>query len=241
MICVKNWQSIRFNNRPILPYPTKSVRPIRYTRHLNFTILFEFAESSIATNKKLIKMMNDRDYNAAFQQLHVLYHKMLFDYAECFVTDAEDIVQNVFMKVHEIRDKIDITKPEKLKGLLLKIIHDRCIDETRTAKSRKKTRDEFGELTDPNDPSILQRIELDTQFQEKLGFALAEFRQLPKASRRVMESIFLKEMSIKEYARLHGISPQTGRNQRIRALKKIRENAKKKNLDIWLIIIWFLN
>jgi RNA polymerase sigma factor (sigma-70 family) len=185
-------------------------------------------------------MLNDRDYNAAFKRLHVLYHKMIFDYADKLVSNPEDIAQVVFMNIHEIRDKIDISKPEQLKGLLIKMVHDRCIDEMRKDKSRKRMLDELGKLIDPIDPSFLQRIALDSEFQEKLGFALAEFQRLSKASRRVMESVFLKGMSIKDYARLQGVSPQTGRNQRIRALKKIRESAQKKNLDIWLIIIWFL-
>ncbi|HXB34173.1 MAG TPA: RNA polymerase sigma factor [Puia sp.] len=185
--------------------------------------------------------MDQTSYNAAFRELHKHYHGKLLKYAKRLISDAESIVQEVFVKVHLKKDEIDITQLEKLSGLLLKMVHHQCIDEIRKDGTRRRARDEYGELIDLNDPSFLQQAELEASMMESLDVVMGQFYELPKASRRVIKFVFLNEMDMKEYARRHGIKLQSGHNLKNRALDKIREAIKKNNLEIVVIIISFLN
>jgi RNA polymerase sigma factor (sigma-70 family) len=185
--------------------------------------------------------MNDQSYNAAFRELHKRYYEELLKYAKCFISDPESVVQDVFVKIHLKKDKIDITQVENLRGLLFKLTHHQCIDEIRKDGTRRRARDGYGELIDLNDPSFLQQAELEAALMKQLDVVMDQYYDLPKASRRVIEFVFLKEMPMKEYARQHGIKSQSGHNLKKRALEKMKKAAKRKNLDILLIVTFFLN
>src|SRR5580704_4147210 len=105
--------------------------------------------------------MDQTSYNAAFRELHKHYYGRLLNYAKRLISDAESVVQEVFVKVHLKKDEIDITQLDKLSGLLFTMVRHQCIDEIRKDDTRRRARDEYGELIDLNDPSFLQQAELE--------------------------------------------------------------------------------
>jgi RNA polymerase sigma factor (sigma-70 family) len=192
-------------------------------------------------NKKLLSMSSNQNDNALLKELYDLYHKRLYDFAECFIKDPDDVIQEVFTQIFLKKEEINFTQGDKVRGLLFTMAYRRCMDAIRTDMSRKRVHSEFADLFHPNDPSILQQLELIAEWRAKWAFIIAESKKLPDAERRAFEAVVLKGIEVEDYARQNGISPQTVRNLKNRALKKIRERAKKRNLDILLIITLLLH
>src|SRR5690606_4858745 len=74
----------------------------------------------------------------AFGQVVEDYYKKLLVYAYSFTNDyaqAQDIVQNVFLRIWERRQNINIR--ESFQGLLYKSVYNEYIDEYRRIKSSK--------------------------------------------------------------------------------------------------------
>ncbi len=93
--------------------------------------------------------MDQTSYNAAFRELHKHYHGKLLKYAKRLISDAESIVQEVFVKVHLKKDEIDITQLWRNSArLLLTMVRHQCIDGNQERMStRRRARDEYGELS----------------------------------------------------------------------------------------------
>jgi RNA polymerase sigma factor (sigma-70 family) len=179
--------------------------------------------------------------NALFKELYDRYHKGLFDFAKGLIKDPDDVIQDVFIKIFLKKAEINFTQHDKVKGLLFTMVYRRCIDTIRTDTARRRVHNEFAHRFHPSDPSIHQRLEIIAEFQAKWNFIIAEAKKLPKAQREAFEAVALQGMEVEDYARQKGIVPQTVRNLKNRALKKIMKSAQKMNLDILLIITLFLH
>jgi RNA polymerase sigma-70 factor (family 1) len=76
----------------------------------------------------LIEKLKSGDPNS-FSDIFSIYYKDLFFFAYSFireVCDAEDIVQDTFVKLWEDHEKLNVTV--SLKSILLKTIQNKCID-----------------------------------------------------------------------------------------------------------------
>ncbi len=77
-------------------------------------------------------MLTVQEYNTIVK----LYSDNLYRYSVKSISDSEaakDVVQNVFLKLWQRRDKVEV---EKCKGLLFKMAHQTIIDTYRSNKAR---------------------------------------------------------------------------------------------------------
>ena len=184
--------------------------------------------------------MSEQNFDPDFQRFYDQYVEKLYRWATYFIKDPEDEIQDVFVKIYE--KKIDISlPPDKLNGLLLTIVRRTCIDASKKNASRNRAHDGYGNIAYSSDTSFLKGADPVARFQLKWGLMIEESKKLPTVERRVFECVCLNRMPIEDYARLYGVNPQTVRNQKARALKKIRKNLENRSLDISLIITLFLH
>ena len=152
------------------------------------------------------------------EELFRLYYKPLCLYAAKYLPDSdvvEDVVQEAFiaywLKVQEGK------APEYAKSYLYKTVHNKCIDV----------------LKNLSDDEALRQMEVDTvdDDNESRSFVWARLwaaiDSLPKKRKEVLLLNKRDGMSYSEIASKLGISENTVHNHITKALKTLREGAKK--------------
>src|SRR5450759_5854407 len=93
------------------------------------------------SNQQLINGIKQGDV-VAFEELYRRYYIFLCLIAEHIVrnsSDAEEIVSDVFVKIWNIRDKIEITS--SIKAYLVKAVHNTSLNYVERSKISKKLTD----------------------------------------------------------------------------------------------------
>lgn len=115
--------------------------------------------------------------------------------------DAEDIVQDVLLAVHSVRQTYDPVRP--FLPWLMAIAHNRAVDSLRRIV-RKSGREvavaEYPETFDPAESNLSADTYGDP---EALRIAMAE---LPEGQRKAVEMLKFRELSLKEAAAESGMS-----------------------------------
>lgn len=166
-----------------------------------------------------MERMNPAD-NMTFSKLYEVYAPMVYRRAMALLKDeseAEDMVQNVFLRVYERWDSLDVSQPS---SLLWNTATRLCLNRIRDKKRRG--------------------LDMDTS-ELLLSIACADDEQDSFAARNILSKIFSKEqestrtiavlhyvdgMTLEETAREVGLSV-SGVRKRLRGLQ-----AKVKNLEV---------
>lgn len=176
----------------------------------------------------LLKGLRRRD-NMVFGQIFEKYHASMFRFAETFVFRqevAEDIVQEVFIKLWEMPD---IRIEKSLKSYLFLMVRNRCIDYLRSLQvedKRKKKLLEAQILSDTTD------LEFDEETSEIIRKTINE---LPEQCRLVYNLSVYENMKYDEIAKELHISVNAVKVQIFRARKYLRKNlyALRDNLILF--------
>lgn len=149
------------------------------------------------------------------------YYKPLVLWADTFLNDigqAEDLVQDFFVKLWE-QDRLTAhLLPETLKSYLYASVRNRALN-----------------LLDKNDPLRLAFDAEDAmQFWEEYNDSEDELfrkvedavKNLPPRSREIVECVYLKNMKYKEVAGKLGISVATVKTLLVNSLKTLRKEFK---------------
>ncbi|MCE5346325.1 MAG: RNA polymerase sigma-70 factor [Bacteroidales bacterium] len=171
-----------------------------------------------------IRNGDERCFEALFREAY----DSLFCYA-CYITDdyhlSEEIVEDVFLRIWEYRNKIKIN--ESLKSYLYKSVHNQAINVLIHGKSKKNLvnmllSDEqwknLIEILNVGD-DIIGRIE-SRETENKIRYIVDN---LPVECRRIFILSRYENKSNNQIARELGISVNTVRVQIFRALEVIRE------------------
>jgi RNA polymerase sigma-70 factor, ECF subfamily len=182
---------------------------------------------------------------------HVMYKKLFDDHFAdlCYYVlrrfpsvapseaDAENIVQEVFIRVFERKN--DISDPKSAANLLYLMVRNACISKIR---GRKSTLEPFDDHSDPADDEKTSDVDRERTDAEMMG-NIEKLRQyvdrLPKKSRKIIKSLYFDQMSHKEYALLDNITEGSARSLEKFALKRLRKMMRNKRLCNWLLI-WML-
>lgn len=152
----------------------------------------------------------------AFKLVFDLYYKHLVLFALRFMGDkdlSESIVQNVFVKLWEKRESIDV---DSVKAYLVVSVKNQCQNEL---KHRKIVRDyESRHVMDDQGP---EPEFPDTEMLERIYKAIDE---MPEQRRKIFKMNRLDGMRYKEIADALHISPKTVEVQIGKALKYLRDN-----------------
>ncbi|MBJ7326317.1 MAG: sigma-70 family RNA polymerase sigma factor [Chthoniobacterales bacterium] len=166
-----------------------------------------------------------RRERAAFEELYARYVNILYATALKFVreeSDAQDVVQDVFIQVW---DKAKMYDPSKGKPLtwVLALVRNRSIDRIRAIQRRARLRDEF-EVETVTDESAWARESLSRVEAGEQGRTLrAAVNQLSPQQRKVIELAYFGGLTQIEVAEKLGEPLGTVKARARRGLLKLKE------------------
>ncbi|NIG53051.1 RNA polymerase sigma-70 factor [Chitinophaga sp. Cy-1792] len=131
--------------------------------------------------------------------------------------EAEEIVQQVFLKIWEKRDTIAITGP--VKAYLFSAIRNAAISQWRKASVRNEKENAYG-LSRDNATQAAEVRELEKLYQQAL-------ERLPERCREVFMLSRHQHMKYAEIAQTMNISVKTVENQMGKALKILHQELKE--------------
>ncbi|WP_369410833.1 RNA polymerase sigma-70 factor [Desertivirga brevis] len=171
----------------------------------------------------------------AFERMFKEHYKALHAYANVMLRDedlAEEIVQNVFLKLWERREGLNVEI--SVKAYLYKMIHNACLNYFKHNKTKAKYEDYAVHSMAGESNKASQRLELK-ELEQKIGEALNE---LPQQCRVIFQMSRFEELKYKEIADQLGLSIKTVENQMGKALKIMRT----KLVDFLpLLLLWLFN
>ena len=188
------------------------------------------------SHQQLINGIKNGDV-VAFEELYKQYYVFLCMIAEHIVRnpfDAEEIVSDVFVKLWNIREKIDITT--SIKAYLVRAVHNTSLNYLERYKISNK-------LTDSLSNSDYEILAWDSdyplgQLYEKEIKDILEngIKTLPDACRQIFILSRNENMKYSEIADKLGISVNTVKTQMKIALARLRETLK----DYLMILLLFM-
>lgn len=164
---------------------------------------------------------------ASFDALVLRYSQIVYSVAFHYVKDpmdAQDVVQDVFVKVLRHLKRFDVNKP--FKPWILQITRNQSMDWLKkkrpVAISTLETDEDTYLLESVPDPAPLPDAVV-SQIQQSREVA-AQVRKLSLADRRIMFFRYVKDFSFKEIAEELGEIIDTVKSRHRRALQKLRKS-----------------
>ena len=199
------------------------------------------------TDYTLLKKIKSGD-RPAFMLLYDRYWDSLYSFVFVRTRDkeiAEEILQNLWIKILENTDTIQTDDSESAKGYLLRHLHYRILDFYNSYKKAPPTLsiDEFDipnefEISDTDYFEILEENEINTL----LSMIDEVVARLPSTEPQVYDMRSRKNMSVNETAEALGISNKTVSKKLSKAWGEIREQlnpeyqSSKKLVSILLLL-----
>ncbi|MDN3205263.1 RNA polymerase sigma-70 factor [Algoriphagus sediminis] len=173
--------------------------------------------------------------------LEMLFHEFyqpLCQYAYSFLQDredAEEVVQNSFVKIWEKREEIDIQTSAK--AYLYRMIRNSCLNEIQHQKV-KSQHQELAKMDGPGMEQSSDSIAIHGELEEKIRQAM---EKLPEQCRLIFKLSRFEDLKYKEIAVQLNISVKTVENQMGKALKIMRHELKEYLPLILLLLENFLD
>lgn len=189
--------------------------------------------TSTTSEPELVKALSKGEIKA-FNELFQLYGQRIFRFANGYlksVTDAEELVQEVFMKVWEKRGELkeNLSFKSYIFTIAFNIIRKHFL--------KKALDNKFLEQQVSNDTDLNTIQNIDYQSTKNLLDNLIE--QLPPRRKAVFIKSRIEGLTIKEIAKELGTSPKTVENQLSEAVKFIRIHMGKEDLAIIIFFMLF--
>ena len=188
------------------------------------------------SNQQLINGIQKGDI-AAFEELYRQYYIFLCLVAEHIVrnhSDAEEIVSDVFVRLWNIREKIDITT--SVKGYLIKAVHNTSLNYLERFRLTHK-------LTDSLSNSDYEFLAWDSDYplgqlyeKEIMNILEQGISELPDGCRKIFILSRNEDMKYSDIADKLGISVNTVKTQMKIALARLRENLKDYLIILFIIM-----
>jgi len=165
-----------------------------------------------------VKPVMDQSIEANFEELFKIYFKALHAYAFTFVKDelaAEEIVQNLFLKLWEKRCDLEIHS--SIKAFLYRSVYHESLNYLKHQKV-KLNYQQHQLYVMKNESEVIptdNAKELERQIEKALN-------RLPEGCRTVFQLSRFEELKYREIADRLNISIKTVENQMGKALKRLR-------------------
>ncbi|WMX16755.1 RNA polymerase sigma-70 factor [Aureispira sp. CCB-E] len=184
-------------------------------------------------NNDLLRRLKENDKTALkeiFQEHYPVVYRAIFR----IVSDqgiAEDLAQDVFMRLWEKRDRIDI------QGALGAYIRRMAVNEA-LGYLRKNKKYTIEEVADYHSPLTISGEDtyLDNELQAEVNRAI---ETLPPRCKAVFMLSRFEELSYKEISQKLDISPKTVENQISKALKTLRKALKSYLSSFLIFCMWY--
>ncbi len=187
---------------------------------------------------KIIRINDEKDFEVLFRECYVVLYEYAFFYT-ANSNQAEDIVQDIFLKMWESRGKLVINT--SLKAYLFRSVHNNCIQYLRRQSVRKNYGDSH--QVKLQESLIMSHLFFESGltklFEEEIELLKNNaINQLPEKTRKIYilsRDGYLKNSKIAE---LLEITEKTVEYHISRALVVLRQQLKDY---ISLLAIFFLN
>jgi RNA polymerase sigma-70 factor (ECF subfamily) len=169
------------------------------------------------TNTDHISLSNQNE--AAFEKVFKTYFKGLHAFAYTFVKDdvmAEEIVQNVFFRIWEKKEQLQID--DSLKSYLYRSVHNESLNHIKHLKVKTSFQLQYsGNMESSNQDASNQMIatELETEIEKAIN-------ELPQQCRIIFQMSRFEQLKYQQIADQLNISIKTVENQMGKALKVMR-------------------
>ena len=191
-------------------------------------------ETQHSTDIELTRLLKSDD-EKAFAEIYRRYAKSLADFAASKLSnleDAQDIIHDIFVKLWEDRERLQITS--NLKTYLFTLTRHRIIDKIRRNITREEYAAMLQSLTNAYQPSIEQQIavkELEQTIENSLNQLSPRVKEIYQLSRE-------ENLSIPEIAEKLQLSEQTVKNQLSTALSHLRKSVSA--ISVSILLLWWL-
>jgi RNA polymerase sigma-70 factor (ECF subfamily) len=186
----------------------------------------------------------------AFMVLYERYWNDLYRFVFVRTRDkevAEELLQNLWIKILENTESIQTDDNESAKGYLLRHLHYRVIDYFNSYKKVSSTIsiDDSEHSIDITDTEYFEILE-DHEISALFAMIDEVVSQLPITEQKVYDMRIRKNMSVDETAEALGISNKTVSNKLSKAIGEIREQlnpeyqSSKKFVSILMLMEMFL-
>jgi RNA polymerase sigma-70 factor (ECF subfamily) len=155
----------------------------------------------------------------AFEQLFKTHFKALHAYALAILKDAdtaEEIVQNMFLKFWEKRERLNIQGA--VKAYLYKCVYHDSLNFLKHEKIKTKYQDFASYTMNSHHEAASSKVEM-TELEYHIGQGLNE---LPEQCRTIFQMSRFEELKYREIAEQLGLSVKTIENQMGKALRIMR-------------------
>jgi len=172
---------------------------------------------------------NNIDWDSFFQSIYKTYYSRLCVFAYGFLqneNDAEEIVQNVMLKLWEQKDKIN--EIENMQAYLFRSVKNQCLNLIKRNKLADVYKNEaWKELKDLEEQTMSSTTEADNETQIKQLKSLIE--TLPERCQEVLRMSKFEGLKNKEIAEELDISLKAVEANISRAFSIIRKNFHNKS------------
>ncbi|HLL43886.1 MAG TPA: RNA polymerase sigma-70 factor [Segetibacter sp.] len=169
-----------------------------------------------------------------FEQVFKTHFKALHSYAYTILKDdaiAEEMVQNVFFKLWEKKEQLDIQT--SLKAYLYKAVYHESLNYLKHQKV-KSVHQAYAMHSTAHTSNLAEKKLLQGELENKLQMAMND---LPEQCRTIFQLSRFEELKYREIADTLGLSVKTVENQMGKALKILRS----KLVEFLPTIIAFIN
>lgn len=172
----------------------------------------------MSSDKQLVRAIKEGD-SKSFDRLFEKYYDRFFSFACCLLHDgraAEDVLQNVFLKLWLSRERLDENR--SIENYLLVSVRNEIFDYLRLKYNQLVLR---GETPDAADSSA--DIETNMLFLETSDRMDRIIRNMPKQRQRIFMMSRFENMPAKEIADKLGLSIRTVERHIYLALKDLKQ------------------
>ena len=156
--------------------------------------------------------MTERAFHTVWMPLQARFYRIAF-YILGSEADAKDAVQDLYLKLWNLRDHLEMVQNPSAYGTML--LKNLCIDRIRRARPTEPP-DEALALEPPADETLQSREELQ-QVRKAIGL-------LPATQRKLLMLRVFEGLSYEEIAQKTGLSPLNIRVQVSLARKRIKQS-----------------
>jgi RNA polymerase sigma-70 factor (ECF subfamily) len=178
------------------------------------------------TDYTLLKKIKTGD-RTAFMTLYERYWDSLYSFVFVRTRDkevAEELLQNLWVKILENTESIQTDEQETAKGYLLRYLHYRVLDYYNSSKITSSNIN-IDDSEDPIDMIDTEYFEILEESEISALFTMIDqvVSQLSTTEQKVYDMRIRKNMSVNETAEALGISNKTVSNKLSKTLSEIRE------------------
>lgn len=165
------------------------------------------------------------------------YYKSLYFFSARLVQDeqeAQDIVSDSLVKLWERHQ--DFSSAQSIKAFLYLTCRNSCLDYLKHLKVRSTVQESYLKHIEQGEEIILNQI-IKTEVFDILN---REIESLPEKCKEIFKLIYVEHKRTDEIAEMLGLSVQTVRNQKTKAIDLLKTSMLKKGLSGPLALLLFM-